>query len=108
MGMPGGLLVPLGLFWIAFTSSPSVHWIVPITGSIPFGTGILFVFTSTFTYLVTAYRPIAASAMASNSALRSVFAAVFPLFASQMYARLGTLGATALLAGLTLVLAPLP
>ena len=108
MGMPGGILVPLSLFWLAFTTFPSVPWIVPIIGSIPFGTGILFVFTSTFTYLVTAYRPIAASAMASNSALRSAFAAVFPLFASQMYSRLGTVGATALLAGLTAVMAPLP
>ncbi|KZP19399.1 hypothetical protein FIBSPDRAFT_1045579 [Athelia psychrophila] len=70
--------------------------------------GMYFVFTSTFTYLVTAYRPIAASAMAANSALRSMFAAAFPLFAGAMYRRLGTVGATALLAGLTAVMAPLP
>lgn len=74
----------------------------------PFGTGIAYVFTSTFTYLVTAYRPIAASAMASNSALRSAFAAGFPLFAPAMYKRLGTVGATALLGGLTGLMAPLP
>ncbi|KAF4568662.1 hypothetical protein EYR36_010675 [Pleurotus pulmonarius] len=55
-----------------------------------------------------AYRPIAASAMASNSALRSIFAAVFPLFAGAMYSKLGTVGATALLAGLTTIMAPLP
>lgn len=73
-----------------------------------FGAGVYFVFTSTFTYLVTAYRPIAASAMAANSALRSTFAAAFPLFAGAMYGRLGTVGATALLAGLTAVMAPLP
>lgn len=97
-----------GLFWLAFTTYPHVHWVVPIIASVPFGSGIYFVFTSTFTYLVTAYRPIAASAMASNSAVRSTFAAVFPLFARAMYARLGTVGATALLAGLTTVMAPLP
>ncbi|KII94713.1 hypothetical protein PLICRDRAFT_47737 [Plicaturopsis crispa FD-325 SS-3] len=108
MGMVGGVLVPLGLFWLAFTTYPSVHWIVPIIASVLFGTGTLFVFTSTFTYLVTAYRPIAASAMASNSAMRSAFAAVFPLFAPAMYNRLGTVGATALLAGLATLMAPLP
>jgi len=108
IGMPGGILVSLGLYWIAFTTFKGVHWILPILGSIPFGTGILYVFTGTFTYLVTAYRPMAASAMAGNSALRSAFAAGFPLFASQMYARLGTVGATALLAGLTTLMAPLP
>ena len=64
--------------------------------------------TATFTYLVTAYRPIAASAMAANSALRSTFAAGFPLFALQMYHQLGTVGATALLAGLTAIMSPLP
>ncbi|KAF8890945.1 major facilitator superfamily domain-containing protein [Infundibulicybe gibba] len=108
MGQLGGVLVPIGLFWLAFTTFPAVHWIVPIVASVPFGTGIYFVFTSTFTYLVTAYRPIAASAMASNSAMRSAFAAVFPLFAGPLYMRLGPVGATALLAGLTTVMAPLP
>ncbi|KAJ9091825.1 hypothetical protein QFC19_008938 [Naganishia cerealis] len=55
-----------------------------------------------------AYRPVAASAMASNSFMRSSFAAGFPLFARQMFNRLGTVGASALLAGLTVCLAPLP
>lgn len=108
MGQVGGILVPIGLFWLAFTTYPAVPWIVPIVASIPFGSGVYFVFTSTFTYLVTAYRPIAASAMASNSATRSLFAVVFPLFADAMYKRLGTVGATALLAGLTTVMSPLP
>lgn len=125
MGQIGAICVPLGkaqrrklkydnqefnsgLFWLAFTTYPAVPWIVPVIASIPFGAGIYFVFTSTFTYLVTAYRPIAASAMAANSAMRSTFAMVFPLFAGPMYSKLGTVGATALLAGLTALMAPLP
>lgn len=98
----------IALYWLAFTTYSHVHWIAPIIASVPFGSGIYFVFMSTFTYLVTAYRPIAASAMASNSSMRSMFAAVFPLFAGAMYNRLGTVGATALLAGLTTIMAPLP
>jgi len=108
VGEVGGILVPISLFWLAFTTYPSVHWIVPIIASVPFGTGIYFCFTSTFTYLVVAYRPIAASAMAANTFVRTTFAAAFPLFAAQMYHRLGTVGATALLAGLTTIAAPLP
>ncbi|KAJ4495461.1 MFS general substrate transporter [Lentinula lateritia] len=108
MGEIGGILTPLGLYFLAFTTYSSVHWIVPIIASIFFGTGIYFVFTCVFTYLVTAYRPIAASAMASNSAMRSTFAAVFPLFASYMYDGLGTVGATALLAGVMTLTIPLP
>ncbi|KAK1219885.1 hypothetical protein PQX77_017365 [Marasmius sp. AFHP31] len=107
-GQVGGILVPVGLFWLAFTTYSSVHWIVPIIASIPFGAGTYYVFSSVFTYLVTAYRPIAASAMASNSAMRSSFAAAFPLFAKFMYDDLGTVGATALLAGLMTLMAPLP
>ena len=108
MGQAGAVLIPIGLFWIAFTTSTSVHWIVPIIGSVPFGMGICYAFTSTFTYLVTAYRPIAASVLASNSFIRSSFACAFPLFTSAMYNKLGTVGATALCAGLATVFAPLP
>jgi len=108
MGQVGGVLIPIGLFWIAFTTYHSVHWIVPIIASIPFGMGIFYTFSSTFTYLITAYRPIAASVLASNSFLRSIFACVFPLFTSAMYNTLGTVGATALVAGLATLFAPLP
>ncbi|KAF8995853.1 major facilitator superfamily domain-containing protein [Cyathus striatus] len=104
----GGTLPPEARLFMGEIGGVLVPWIVPIIASVPFGTGICFVFISTFTYLVTAYRPIAASAMASNSAMRSSFAAAFPLFARPMYHKLGTVGATALLAGLTTIMAPLP
>ena len=97
-----------GLFIVAFTTYKQVHWIAPIIGSAPFGAGMYDIFSGVFTYLVTAYRPIAASAMAANSAMRGSWAAAFPLFAGAMYHRLGTVGATALLGGLTAVMAPLP
>ncbi|KZO98234.1 MFS general substrate transporter [Calocera viscosa TUFC12733] len=108
IGMAGAITVPISLFWFAFTTYPSVHWIVPILASVPFGCGAIWVFTSVFTFLVTTYRPVAASALASNSFMRSAFAAIFPLFSTYMYGRLGTVGASALLAGLTTLMAPLP
>jgi len=73
--MIGGVLVPVGIFWLAFTTYKSVHWIVPILASVPFGAGIVLIFTSSFTYLVVLYRPWAASVMAGNSFMRSCFAA---------------------------------
>lgn len=76
--------------------------------SIPFGVGICFVYTSVFTYLVTAFKPMAAEALTGNAIMRTTFAAGFPLFSAAMYHRLGTVGATALLAGLMTVMAPLP
>ncbi|KAI0344703.1 MFS transporter [Trametopsis cervina] len=107
-GQFGAVLMPVGLFWLAFTTYPHVHWIVPILASVPFGMGILMSFAAIFTFTVTAYRPIAASAMAANTFVRTASAAAFPLFAGQMYDRLGTVGATALLAGLMTLFAPLP
>jgi len=108
MGQVGGVLVPLALLWLALSTYRSVHWIVPVLASVPFGTGTYFIFTSSFTYIVVAYRPLAASALACNTTMRTSFAAAFPLFAGQMYRALGTVGATLLLAGLTMAMAPLP
>lgn len=108
MGQVGGVLVPLALLWLALSTHSGVPWIVPVLASVPFGTGTYFIFTSSFTYIVVAYRPMAASALACNTTMRTSFAAVFPLFAGQMYRALGTVGATLLLAGLTTAMAPLP
>jgi predicted phage tail protein len=108
MGQVGGVLVPLALFWLAFSTYRRVHWIVPVLASVPFGTGTYFIFTSSFTYIVVRYRPFAAFALACNTTMRTSFAAAFPLFAGRMYHALGTVGATMLLAGLTTVMAPLP
>jgi len=107
MGQVGGVLIPVGLFWIAFTTYRSVHWIVPISASALFGMGVSYT-SSTSTYLITAYRPIAASVLASNSFFRSCFGSAFPLFTSAVYDKLGTVGATALVAGLATLFAPLP
>lgn len=107
-GQVGAVVVPASLYWLAFTSYPHVHWIAPVIATAFFGMGFILCFSSTFTYLVSAYRPMAASAMAANAFARSMFAAAFPLFAGQMYVTLGTDGATALLAGVMTIAAPLP
>lgn len=85
-----------------------MHWIAPIVASMPFGVGICYVYISVFTYFVTAYRPMAAAALSGCAIMRACFGAAFPLFANQMYNRMGTVGATAFLAGLMTLMAPLP
>ncbi|CAD6884128.1 unnamed protein product [Tilletia controversa] len=108
VGMAGAILTVVGLFWLAFTTYKSVHWIVPIIASIPFGAGTVLAYVAIFTFTVDAYRPVAASAMSANSIVRSCFAAAFPLFATFLYEDLGTVGATALLAGLATLMIPIP
>ncbi|KAG9054970.1 hypothetical protein FS842_003636 [Serendipita sp. 407] len=107
-GLYGAVICPLALFWFAFTTYPSVHWVVPIIASVPFGFGMVLAYSSTFTFLVDAYRPYAASALAANSFMRSALAGAFPLFTVQMYHSLGTQWASALCAFLLLAIAPFP
>ncbi|KAI1388399.1 putative bicyclomycin resistance protein [Hypoxylon trugodes] len=104
----GAVLVPIGLFIFAWTAYPWVHWIVPIIGSGIFGCGTLMVFTGIFTFLVDAYPQYAASALASNTFTRCMFAAAFPLFGIQMYHKLGYQWGSSLLAFLTVAMMPFP
>ncbi|KAL7792000.1 major facilitator superfamily domain-containing protein [Trichoderma ceciliae] len=104
----GSVLVPIGIFMFGWTTYSSVHWIVPIIGSAIFGTGNLLVFSGIFTFLVDAYPLYAASALAANAFVRCSFAAVFPLFGTQMYEKLGYQWASSLLAFLTVAMMPFP
>lgn len=78
--LAGAVIVPASLFVFAFTVKPEIHWSISLLATIPFGVGIGWCFQGIFAFLVDAYRPVAASAMAGNSAMRSTFAAGFPLF----------------------------
>ncbi|PVH92613.1 MFS transporter [Periconia macrospinosa] len=104
----GAWVVPISLFGFGWTTYTHVHWIVPIIFSAIFGTGVIWVYSGVFTFLVEAYPLYAASALAANSFARSYFAAAFPLFGVQMYNRLGYPWATSLLAFLALAMAPFP
>ncbi|KAK9367280.1 major facilitator superfamily domain-containing protein, partial [Lipomyces kononenkoae] len=106
--MAGAVFTPIGVFWFAFTTYKAVPYIVPILAGLPFGLGMVLAFSGIFTYLVEAYRPYAASALAANGFLRSSFAAIFPLFSLAMYNNLGYVWASALLGFLCLGCLPFP
>ncbi|KAH6890681.1 major facilitator superfamily domain-containing protein [Thelonectria olida] len=104
----GSVLIPVGLFWFAWTTFPSVHWVVPIIGSVSFAFGLVLVFMSLLNYLIDSYVVFAASVLAANSVLRSLFGAAFPLFTRQMYAKLGNQWAGSIPAFLALACVPFP
>lgn len=121
----GGILLPIvscarqtstptgltnqGLFSFAWTAAPArIHWIAPIICSAPFGCGMVLVFLSCFNYLIDGYLLHAASVLAANSVLRSLFGVGFPLFVSPMFQNLGVNWACTLIAFLALACAPLP
>ncbi|EGY20880.1 polyamine transporter 4 [Verticillium dahliae VdLs.17] len=104
----GGCLVPAGMFWYAWTSSPEVPWPSQVCASILIGCGMYTIFIQCFTYIVDCYTDMANSAMAANGAVRSIFGAAFPLFARYMYRNLGVAWATSLLGFLSVIMVPVP
>lgn len=101
-------LIPVGLFWFAWTCNPSVHWASCIVSGIPFGIGFVTLFLGITSYLIDCYGKYAASALAANAVLRSLFGAGFPLFSREMYDELGAAWATSVLGFVALAMAPLP
>ncbi|KAH9238778.1 hypothetical protein K456DRAFT_1827877 [Colletotrichum gloeosporioides 23] len=106
--MVGGCLLPIGLFWFAWTNGPEIHWIVSIIASGFFAAGLVLVFLSLLNYLVDSYVVFAASVLAANSVMRSLFGAAFPLFTTQMYENLGIHWASSIPAFLSLACLPFP
>ena len=123
----GAFLLPIGLFWFAWTSNPHITWVPQVIAGIPIGAGILMIFlqyvplfdTSTrfftltlyhrgLSYIIDVYLMYANSAIAANSILRAMAGGGFPLFAVQMYDNLGVPWATSLLGFLTLAFLPVP
>ncbi|PLB46347.1 MFS general substrate transporter [Aspergillus steynii IBT 23096] len=102
------LALPAGLFWFAWTNSPSVHYMASIAAGVPFGYGMVMVFLPVLNYLIDAYTIYAASVLAANAALRSIFGAVFPLFTTYMYRDLGIHWASSIPAFLAVVCVPMP
>lgn len=104
----GVFVVPVGLFILAWTPYKHIHWIVPIIGTFIYGLGTILVFNGIFSYTVEAYRLYTASAMATNSFVRSTMSGIFPLFGLQMYRSMGIHWATTLLALFASLLIPIP
>lgn len=104
----GGPLYVVSLFWLGWSASPDVHWIVPMLAGIPFGLGFLLIFMALLNYIADAYEIFANSAMSASSCCRSIFGAVLPLAARPMYAKLGISWASSLLAFLSLGMTVIP
>ncbi|KAM0559556.1 hypothetical protein ACHAPJ_004079 [Fusarium lateritium] len=104
----GSILIPVGLFWFAWTNGNDIHWVVCIIGSTIFATGLVLVFLSLMNYLVDSYVIFAASVLAANSVLRSLFGAAFPLFTTYMYDDLGIHWASSIPAFLAVACVPFP
>jgi multidrug resistance protein len=106
--LPGAIGLPIGVFIYGWTTYYKVHWIVPIISTSLIGVGNLTAMMTIQTYLVDAFTIHAASAIAANTVLRSVFGAVLPLCGLSMYDALGLGWGNSLLGFISLAFIPVP
>lgn len=105
----GGVAFTAGIFWFGWSGyRENIHWIVPSLSGILTGFGLMSIFLQSLNYLIDAYLMFAASAIAGNTFMRSLFGAGFPLFATYMFNGLGIQWASTLLGSVGAVLIPIP
>ncbi|KAJ5898282.1 hypothetical protein N7504_008570 [Penicillium tannophilum] len=106
--MLGSVFFAGGMFVFGWTSPKDIHWIAPIIGAVMMGFGFFTIFQAALNYLVDTFQTTAASAIAANTFLRSMFAGAFPLFTNAMFHNLGVPWAASILGFISLALIPIP
>ncbi|KAG7535897.1 hypothetical protein FFLO_03643 [Filobasidium floriforme] len=104
----GGVMLAAGLWFYAWTARPSIHWIVPGIALVIVNAGTFSIYLGVYSYLSDAYEHFSSSANASQSFVRNVLGAVFPLFARRLYQALGPPQAGSIVAAFATILAAVP
>ncbi|KAL1879176.1 hypothetical protein Daus18300_001755 [Diaporthe australafricana] len=102
------ILFPVSLLLFALTTGPGIHPIFPILASTLWGFSFYTLILMTFTYTEDSYKVYSASALAGIGLIRNLFGAGFPLFAHDLFTKLGYQWAGTLLACLAVILVPIP
>lgn len=84
-----GFIIPIGLVWYGWSAEKKLHWIMPGIGSGIFAFGFVCAFQCCQSYLIDMNPRFAASSVSAAALFRSLFGFSFPLFANQMYDKLG-------------------
>ncbi|KAF9462117.1 major facilitator superfamily domain-containing protein [Collybia nuda] len=108
MTLIAGPLLVVSFFWFAWTSYPNISFWAPMSAGFLMGFSISWIFLSLFNYIIDAYLSVAASALASNTVMRSLCGAAFPLFTTEMYDNLGPQWASSIVGFTALAMVPIP
>jgi len=104
----GSIILPIGLFWFAWTSNPHINPWPQIISGVFIGLGIILIFMSGVVYIIDVYLFNANSATAINTFVRSLVGAGFPMFATYMFDGLGVAWAASVLGFICIALIPFP
>ncbi|TFK57554.1 MFS general substrate transporter [Heliocybe sulcata] len=85
----GMIVLPIGLLMYGWSANQHDHFIVPVIGNAFVAMGIFVTFQSIQVYLVDAFSPYSASAIAAATLLRCCAGCGLPLFGRQMFKGLG-------------------
>lgn len=108
VSLVGAPILFISLTWFAWTSYSWISIWSPLVAGGLFGTAMFFLFLSLLVYITEVYMLNAASAMAVNTVVRSLFGVGFPMFGDKMYANVGTQWASMILAFIALGMLPIP
>ncbi|KAK9367688.1 major facilitator superfamily domain-containing protein [Lipomyces kononenkoae] len=100
----GAVCMPVGLIWYGWSAEKQLFWIMPLIGAALFGIALISVFQCIQSYLIDMNPAYAASSTAAATTFRSLFGFGMPLFASQMYGKLGRGWGNTMLAFVALVI----
>lgn len=104
----GAFLVPVSLFWFAWTVEKKVHWFATIAGTFFYGIGQVMVMNCTQNYFIDSFEKYAASAIAAGTVFGSVVGGVIPLLAPGLFEKLGYGWGISTFGFVSLALAPAP
>ncbi|KAI1086471.1 putative florfenicol exporter [Rostrohypoxylon terebratum] len=85
----GMILVPAGLFWYGWSAEYGITWIMVDIGAVIFCCGSSILAQSLLAYTLDLFGDVGASANAATRLLSNLMGFVFPIFAPQLYDRLG-------------------
>lgn len=106
--MIGAPFLPLGLFWMAWTSYASIGPWSAIVSTVPTGFAIMGIFISTYQYLIDSFEAHAASALVGATFVRYVVAGGMVEVSIPMYKNLGVHWTLTVLGAISLMMAPVP
>ncbi|KAF3045262.1 hypothetical protein E8E11_001663 [Didymella keratinophila] len=102
------IILPISLLAFAFTANPDVHPFFPVLASAFWGWSFYCLILMTLTYTEDAYKTFSASGLAGVGLIRNLAGAGFPLVGRSLFLDIGTRNACLVLAGLAVLLAPIP
>ncbi|KAH7317104.1 major facilitator superfamily domain-containing protein [Stachybotrys elegans] len=107
--MVGSILLPTSLIIAGWTAHFHIHWMVPIFFQGMTMVASLLIYAGANLFMLDAYGPLyGASAASAMMFSRYFLSFAFPLFSLRVFQALGVGWATTILAGCTVLMAPIP